>query len=89
MQQFTTITDNGYGIVKRKRGEVLSVVMEDNEEEAGASVREPVPGQREGLSGPLELDGEWTGVQEMPLVVTPRDQSLDRDAGREGRTGYV
>lgn len=87
MAEITTITDNGYGVLKKKRGNVLSIVVEGSEEDTSSlvekGIREPVPGQREGLSAPLELDGEWTGVQEMPLAVTPRNRSLDRD--REAR----
>jgi len=74
------VSDNGYGVLKKKRGHVLSVVVEQEEESSRAgSVREPVPGQREGLSGPLELDG-GSGLWriEMPLSVTPRDRSLER-----------
>jgi hypothetical protein len=39
-------------------------------------VREPVPGQREGLAEPLELDSQ--GIVEMPLSVTPRTRSRER-----------
>ncbi|KAF2710373.1 hypothetical protein K504DRAFT_501643 [Pleomassaria siparia CBS 279.74] len=42
------------------------------------NTREPVPGQREGLSEPLELDGVGTGISEMPESVTPRARSRER-----------
>ncbi|KAF1935969.1 hypothetical protein EJ02DRAFT_482781, partial [Clathrospora elynae] len=82
LQDVMTVTDNGYGVLKKKRGHVLSIVLE-REEEGGRSmiarvVREPVPGQSEGLSGPLELDGVYTGLVEMPLVITPRERSVER-----------
>ncbi|KAJ4370734.1 hypothetical protein N0V83_005255 [Neocucurbitaria cava] len=86
MAEIMTVTDNGYGVLKKKRGHVLSVVVE-REEEDGSSmierilVREPVPGQREGLSGPLELDGEGTGIVELPIAITPRERSMERERG--------
>ena len=81
MEEIMTISDNGYGVLKKKRGHVLSVVVEREEEDRSSLmsiVREPVPGQREGLSGPLELDGEWTGVVELPIAITPRNRSIER-----------
>ncbi|KAH7401737.1 hypothetical protein DE146DRAFT_440486 [Phaeosphaeria sp. MPI-PUGE-AT-0046c] len=79
------ISDNGYGVLKKKRGDVLSIVVEDDEDRSslvpsrnGTGAREPVPGQREGLSEPLELDGAWTGLFEAPVVVTPRERSRER-----------
>ena len=56
---------------------VLSIVIEQ-EEEDGNSIKEPVPGQKEGLSAPLELDGAHTGLFELPLAVTPRGGSMER-----------
>jgi hypothetical protein len=73
-----TISNNGYGVLKKKRGHVLSVVVEQDDEDRSSLVREPVPGQREGLSAPVELDGEETGVVELPLAITPRDRSRER-----------
>ena len=77
-----TVTEIGYGVLKKKRGHVLSVVVEREEEDSSSSidrsVREPVPGQREGLSGPLELDGEYTGIVELPIAITPRERSVER-----------
>ncbi|OAL53399.1 hypothetical protein IQ07DRAFT_597715 [Pyrenochaeta sp. DS3sAY3a] len=84
MEEVLTITDNGYGVLKKKRGHVLSVVVEREEEEgSGASldrvVWEPVAGQREGLVGPLELDGGFGGLVELPAgVATPRERSVER-----------
>lgn len=113
MEEVLTITDNGYGVLKKKRGHVLSVVVEREEEESRSGsmdrrslgsrsldtrawdarsgdarsmdagsldrmVRQPVPGQREGLSGPLELDGGFRGLAELPGVVTPRERSVER-----------
>ncbi|KAF1845604.1 uncharacterized protein K460DRAFT_395223 [Cucurbitaria berberidis CBS 394.84] len=81
MQEIVTVTDNGYGVLKKKRGHVLSVVVEREEEDGHSMnriIREPVPGQREGLSGPLELDGEGTGIVELPIAVTPRERSAER-----------
>ncbi|KAF2280768.1 uncharacterized protein EI97DRAFT_438214 [Westerdykella ornata] len=65
---------------KKNRGQVLSVVVErvEEEESSGGSIREPVPGQREGLVDPLELDGEGTGIVELPVSVTPRARSRER-----------
>ncbi|KAF2831863.1 hypothetical protein CC86DRAFT_442317 [Ophiobolus disseminans] len=81
MEEFISVQDNGYGVLKKKRGHVLSVVVEGEEEgrpeSVGVDVWEPVPGQREGLAGPLEMEGEsWRS--EMPLSVTPRERSLER-----------
>lgn len=84
------VSDNGYGVLKKKRGNVLSIVVEDDEDRSslvrtpsrnmeGNGMREPVPGQREGLSAPLELDGVWTGLVEAPIAVTPRERSRERD----------
>ena len=56
---------------------VLSIVIEQ-EEEDGNSIKEPVPGQKEGLCAPLELDGAHTGLFELPLAVTPREGSMER-----------
>lgn len=83
MEEIITVTDIGYGVLKKKRGHVLSVVVEREEEENGSSwmdriVREPVPRQKEGLSGPLELDGEDTGIVEFPIAFTPRERSVER-----------
>jgi hypothetical protein len=89
------VKDNGYGILTRKRGEILSVVVEELERERdwedvrmsayvrepmdlGVYVREPVPGQSEGLTAPLELEGRLpTPLVEAPLAVTPRPRSRD------------
>lgn len=76
----TTISNIGYGMVLKKRGEILSILIEregEGDEYAERVVREPVPGQREGLTSPLELDGIATGLFEMPAVVTPR-RSIER-----------
>jgi hypothetical protein len=78
------VSDNGYGVLKKKRGNVLSVVVED-EEDGNSLMQEPVPGQREGLSEPLELDaqdserGDWRGVVEAPMAITPRERSKERE----------
>lgn len=81
MEEIMTVVDNGYGVLKKKRGHVLSVVVEREEEDSSSMdriIREPVPGQREGLSGPLELDGEYTGIFELPIAITPRERSVER-----------
>ncbi|KAF2033898.1 hypothetical protein EK21DRAFT_57939 [Setomelanomma holmii] len=73
-----TIEDNGYGVLKKKRGNVLSIVVEHDNKDGRSmkgSVKEPMPGQREGLRVPLE----------MPLVNTPR-RSLE--TGRAGAEGF-
>jgi hypothetical protein len=61
---------------------VLSVVVERvGEEDEESYVREPVVGQREGLVGALELDGDSTEVCEAPISITPkrsREQSRER-----------
>lgn len=62
---------------------MLSIVVEDDEDRSSPApsrggAREPVPGQREGLVDPLELDGVWTGLFEAPLAVTPRERSRER-----------
>jgi len=77
MEEVMTVSNDGDGVVTKQRGEVLSVVME-REEEDTSSVRQPVPGQREGLTSPLELDGAGTGLFEMPLTITPRSRSVER-----------
>lgn len=80
------------GVLKKKRGQALSLIIERIDEDDRSSmgtgrmsgrmmVREPVPGQREGLAEPLELDGMGTGIVEMPLSITPRERSMER--GRE------
>ena len=51
---------------------------------SGRTVLEPVPGQREGLSDPLELDSQ--GISEMPVSITPRERSMER--GRERRRSF-
>jgi hypothetical protein len=72
------VSDNGYGVLKKKRGNVLSVVAEQENEDRSSLMREPVPGQREGLSQAVELDGEHTGLVEAPLSITPRERSRER-----------
>jgi hypothetical protein len=85
--------EDGTGVLKKKRGHVLSVVVERAEEEDEDSesrermVREPVPGQREGLADALELDGEETGIVELPTSITPRTRSRERSRSRDGREG--
>lgn len=76
-QDDTTVSNIGYGMVMKKRGPVLSILLEREDEDRG-SVREPVPGQREGLAPPLELDAEATAVWELPTSVTPRSGSVAR-----------
>ena len=78
MEEIITVSDNGYGVLNRKRGHVLSIVFEREEDGMEIDVREPVPGQREGLSAPLELDGFETEVCEMSGVGTPRRGSRSR-----------
>jgi hypothetical protein len=73
-----TVSDNGYGVLKKKRGNVLSVLVEQGNEDRNSLMREPVPGQREGLSQAVELDGEHTGLVEAPLSITPRERSRER-----------
>ncbi|KAF2728360.1 hypothetical protein EJ04DRAFT_556805 [Polyplosphaeria fusca] len=76
------------GVLKKKRGHVLSVVVERSEEEdLGPLVREPVPGQKEGLAEALELDGSATEVVELPTSVTPRTRSRERSLSLE-RVGF-
>ncbi|KAL5389759.1 hypothetical protein DPSP01_002250 [Paraphaeosphaeria sporulosa] len=76
------------GMLHQKRGNVLSVVIEREDEDAsslmsrGRSIREPVPGQSEGLAGPLEMDGQFAAIFEAPTSITPRARSMERD--REG-----
>ncbi|KAF2474474.1 uncharacterized protein BDR25DRAFT_340298 [Lindgomyces ingoldianus] len=66
----------GGAVLKKKRGHVLSVVVERAEEEDSESthrmVHEPVPGQKEGLADALELDGNTTEVVEAPTSITPK-----------------
>jgi hypothetical protein len=85
----------------RRSEHVLSVVEERIEEEdddgdaasTDMMVREPVPGQKEGLVDPLELDGYGTVIVELPTSVTPRtrsrersrERSRSREAGRRSR----
>lgn len=81
MGEIEIVTDNGYGVLTRKRGHVLSVVMEGENEDSSSihrSVYEPVPGQREGLNSPLEMDSEDAVIWEMPIAITPRDRSIER-----------
>ncbi|USP79702.1 uncharacterized protein yc1106_06976 [Curvularia clavata] len=73
----TMVADIGYGMVIKKRGPILSILVE-REDEDKTSVKEPVPGQREGLAPPLELDGEGTAVWELPTSITPRSRSEER-----------
>ncbi|KAF2652547.1 hypothetical protein K491DRAFT_718842 [Lophiostoma macrostomum CBS 122681] len=82
---------DGSAVLKKKRGNVLSVVVEGVEEDETASmermVHEPVPGQKEGLVDPLELDGEYTGLVELPTSVTPRTRSRERSRDRGSSLG--
>jgi hypothetical protein len=73
-----TVSDNGYGVLKKKRGTVLSLVVEQKDEDRSSLIREPVPGQREGLSAPVELDAERRSLVEAPVSITPRDRSRER-----------
>jgi hypothetical protein len=73
-----TVSDNGYGVLKKKRGNVLSVLVEQENDDRNSLMREPVPGQREGLSQAVELDGEHTGLVEAPISITPRQRSRER-----------
>lgn len=76
--QETTVSNIGYGMVMKKRGHVLSILLEREDEDASSlRVREPVPGQREGLAGPVELDGIGVAISELPATNTPR-RSLER-----------
>ncbi|EUC38583.1 hypothetical protein COCCADRAFT_32243 [Bipolaris zeicola 26-R-13] len=76
--QETTVSNIGYGMVMKKRGHVLSILLERDDEDANSlRVREPVPGQREGLAGPVELDGIGVAISELPAMNTPR-RSLER-----------
>lgn len=86
---------DGQGVLKKSRGHVLSVVVERVEEEdlpfspigdRERVVHEPVPGQKEGLVDPLELDGEGTGIVELPTSITPRTRSVER--GRERGSSF-
>jgi hypothetical protein len=76
-------------MLQKKRGNVLSVVLERDDEDAsslmerGRSIREPVPGQSEGLTGPLEMDGQFVAIFEAPTSITPRARSMERDEERE------
>ncbi|KAJ4344754.1 uncharacterized protein N0V89_012498 [Didymosphaeria variabile] len=73
------------GMVNKKRVNTLSIVVEREDEDAnslmsrGRSVREPVPGQSEGLAAPLEMDGEFAAIFEAPTSITPRARSTERD----------
>ncbi|KAF2204568.1 hypothetical protein GQ43DRAFT_468957 [Delitschia confertaspora ATCC 74209] len=70
---------------KKRRGQVLSVVVEQADEEDDdymGFVREPVPGQREGLVGALELDGKEALVVEAPLSITPKG-GMSRESSHE------
>lgn len=81
--------------LQKKRGAALSLIIErvdeDDRSSSGArtgrssTVREPVPGQREGLAEPLELDSQ--GIVEMPLSVTPRARSRERGRSFGGGDG--
>ncbi|KAJ5022880.1 hypothetical protein PSV09DRAFT_2436838 [Bipolaris maydis] len=76
--QETTVSNIGYGMVMKKRGHVLSILLERDDEDASSlRVREPVPGQREGLAEPVELDGIGVAISELPATNTPR-RSLER-----------
>ncbi|KAA8623170.1 GPI anchored CFEM domain protein [Pyrenophora tritici-repentis] len=81
-EEITTMTANYAGASNAPYPHVLSIVIEQEEEDS-SSIKEPVPGQKEGLSGPLELDGAHTGLFEMPLAVTPRGSSMEQ--GRDGQ----
>jgi hypothetical protein len=87
------MSESGTGIaavLKKKRGHVLSVVVEREEEDSASMermVREPVPGQREGLVDPLELDSEETGRFELPTSITPRTRSRERSRDRGSSFG--
>ena len=72
------LDDGGYGAAARKRAEILSVVVEEDGE---LGMREPVPGQSEGLAAPLELEAAITPLVEAPLAVTPRERSRERNEG--------
>ncbi|KAF2684850.1 hypothetical protein K458DRAFT_388544 [Lentithecium fluviatile CBS 122367] len=77
-------------VLKKKRGHVLSVVVEREEEDNSSQhriIHEPVPGQKEGLVDPLELDGEYTGIVELPTSVTPRTRSMERSRERGASLG--
>ena len=68
-------------VLTKKRGHTLSIVVENEDgewdETEGMGVMEPVPGQREGLVDPLELDGEHTSIVELPISITPRARSRE------------
>jgi hypothetical protein len=77
-------------VLKKKRGHILSVVVEREDEDGNSverMIREPVPGQKEGLVDPLELDGEYTGIVELPTSITPRGRSLERARERGASLG--
>ncbi|KAF9730406.1 hypothetical protein PMIN06_008782 [Paraphaeosphaeria minitans] len=82
------------GTLQKKRGNVLSVVIEREDEDAsslmsrGRSIREPVPGQSEGLAGPLEMDGQFVAIFEAPTSITPRARSMERDRDGKGWKEY-
>ncbi|KAF1954029.1 hypothetical protein CC80DRAFT_568554 [Byssothecium circinans] len=77
------------GVLKKKRGQVLSVVVEEDDSRSSVHrvVHEPVPGQKEGLVDPLELDGEYTGIVELPTSITPRARSMERSRERGTSVG--
>ncbi|KAE8866217.1 hypothetical protein PTNB29_03364 [Pyrenophora teres f. teres] len=86
-EEITKMTANYAGASNPPYPHVLSIVIEQEEEDS-SSIKEPVPGQKEGLSGPLELDGAHTGLFEMPLAVTPRGSSMEQ-ARSEHRAGQI
>jgi hypothetical protein len=77
------------GMLHKKRGNVLSVVLERDDEdvsslmERGRTIREPVPGQSEGLASPLEMDGQFAAIFEAPTSITPRARSMERDEEKD------
>jgi hypothetical protein len=76
-------------MLHKKRGNVLSVVLERDDEdvsslmERGRTIREPVPGQSEGLASPLEMDGQFAAIFEAPTSITPRARSMERDEEKD------
>lgn len=84
------VSDGFPGLGKKKRGHVLSVVVEREDEDGSSAeriVHEPVAGQKEGLADPLELDGEHTGIVELPTSITPRARSMERSRERGASLG--
>lgn len=79
------------GMLSKPRGQVLSIVVEREDEDASSlmsrrRVVQPVPGQSEGLVDPLELDAGLTGqIYEAPTSITPRPRSTEpnEDAWKE------